>query len=263
MNILEIEQLSIGTYSRGKFRKLVTNLGLAVQQGEILGLAGPNGAGKSLTASAVSGALPSGVQIISGSIKLCGNKLKPGKKKDWNGKRGVQILPIFQSASQALNPTLRVKTQLTESLRNIKGLSRKESINRAIQLVHNVGLEKEHLSAYPFELSGGMRQRILIALAYGLKPNLVVADEPTTGLDPVTQKRILDLMLRLRDKHESSFLFISHDLQAVCYMADKIAIMSSQGIVESQTPLELWKRPQTYIGRSMVQAFGTLLEKET
>jgi ABC-type glutathione transport system ATPase component len=262
MNVLEVEKLCLGIHGSAGTRPIVINLSFAVGQGEIFGLTGPNGVGKSLAGAAASGVLPGAVQVLAGTIHLFGDIVEGGGRNQWQHKRGYQVLPIFQSSSQALNPALTIQAQMVETLGRIRGYCGKKSREKAIELLARVGLSKTCLKSYPFELSGGMRQRVLIALAYGLKPGLIVADEPTTGLDPINQKKILDLLLRLKTRHQISILFISHDLQAVAYLADQIAVMTAKGISECQTPELLLKHPESETGRILVRSFSTLMGKE-
>lgn len=261
MNVLDVCNLSLEARDAGIRRGIVSNLSFDIDQGQILGLAGANGIGKSLVAATLSGVLPPSVRVCSGRIELCGEVVQPGGHKLWKQIRGRQVLPIFQSASQALNPSLSICSQITESLREVLDLKKHEAIESAAQLLDTVGLPRNCLNAYPFELSGGMRQRVLVALAYGLRPNLIVADEPTTGLDPITQKQILDLLLRVKEEYRVSILFISHDLQAVAYVADRVAIMTAQGIAECQKPLDLLQRPKTEAAKKMVQRLKILMDQ--
>jgi oligopeptide/dipeptide ABC transporter ATP-binding protein len=226
--MLAIEGLSAG-YAPGL--AAVRGVDLTVGPGEVLGLVGESGSGKSTIAKVLLGMLPRGAWA-AGSATLAGLELVGRAEPGWQALRGSRIGIVPQGAMGGLNPVNRIGTQLVEVVRLHTGASPAAAAARARELVKQVHLAESVLRAYPHQLSGGMRQRVAIALAVAGEPELVVADEPTTGLDLVTQKRVLDLLAELRSTQDMSMLVISHDLSGVVGIADRVAVMYAAKIVE-------------------------------
>ncbi|GBC61568.1 ABC transporter ATP-binding protein [Desulfonema ishimotonii] len=242
--VLETEDLCIGIERNRQLSPVVRGVTFSLKQGEIFGLAGGSGAGKTLTACALSGLLARPARMSGGLIRVSGCEIRPESLRLWRGRRGRAVFMIFQDTASALNPVLAAGRQIREVLIEVRGMSRPEAMRETIRLLRAVGLRETHGNAYPFQLSGGMRQRVQIAIALSLSPKVIVADEPTTGLDPVTRTEILTLLRNLRDEQGISLIFISHDLRAVSYLADRMGIMHKGRLVETGTPAEIFDAPQ-------------------
>jgi len=233
VKLLEITGLRIGFPARGGPVWPVDGVDLDLDQGEVLGLVGQSGSGKSLTALAVMGLLPRPAFIGQGRIRLAGQdllNLAPARRRRLLGRT---MFLTFQGSASALNPTMTVGRQVTETLVLGRGLTWPRAWRQTPELLEMVSLEPDSAAAYPFQLSGGMRQRVLIALALALEPLLLMADEPTTGLDMVTQRSVLDLLARQKNRPGAALMIISHDLRAVGHLADRVAVMHQGRVVDN------------------------------
>ncbi len=237
---------------------LIDDLSLFLKPGEILGLTGESGAGKSLTALAMCGLLLPPVRWLKGEINLCGKKIVPENPKAWADLRGKDIFLIFQSPASALNPNLKIGIQIREALVEVNGLSVKEADKMISRLLVGVGLSLSAGSSYPYQLSGGMRQRVLLAIAIGLKPQVVVADEPTSGLDPIHQAAILDLLKTLTKDHGSGLILISHDLRVLSRMADRIGVLHKGRLVEVNPSQDILQFPKHQQTMRLVESYNEL-----
>ena len=242
--VLETEDLCIGIERNRHLSPVVSGVSFSLKPGKIFGLAGGSGAGKTLTACALSGLLARPARMSGGLIRVSGCEIRPESLHLWRGRRGQGVFMIFQDTASALNPVLTAGHQIREVLTEVRGISRPEAVRETIRLLRAVGLRQDHGNAYPFQLSGGMRQRVQIAIALALRPKVIVADEPTTGLDPVTRAEILALLRGLRDEQGIALVFISHDLRAVSYLADRMGIMHKGRLVETGTPAEIFDAPR-------------------
>ena len=215
--------------------RIVDGVSLGVETGRILAIVGESGCGKSLTALSVLGLLPSAAQVSAGSIRLGGRELTGLSEAELSQVRGNDAAIIFQEPVASLNPLMRVGEQVEEALLLHRGLSRAAAREEAIAIMARVGIPDPARRArqYPFELSGGMCQRIMIASALICRPSLLIADEPTTALDVTIQAQILDLMRRLRDEVGSAVVLITHDMGVVADLADDVCVMYGGRIVES------------------------------
>ncbi|TDD40205.1 ABC transporter ATP-binding protein [Actinomadura sp. KC06] len=213
--------------------QLVTDVSFDIRPGEMVGLVGESGSGKSLTASAVAGLLPRGVRLAGGRIELAGQAV------DGDGvrtKRRDSLAMVFQNPMTSLNPSMRVGDQVAEALRTRrKGMSRRDARKRAVQILDDVGIDRaaERARQYPFEFSGGMRQRVMIAIAVAGDPSVLIADEPTTALDVTVQQGVMDLIDRLRRDLGLAILLVSHDLALVSERCDRLLIMYAGELVET------------------------------
>lgn len=251
MSVLDIKKLCIDIDDR----MLVNHLSFSIRKGEILGLVGESGSGKSLTALSLIQLLPDKARL-SGSISLSGQELIGKRDRFMRTVRGAQIGMIFQEPMSALNPLLRIGQQVQEVFRLHLRLSESEMNRRLLFLFESVGLSpaRDFILRYPHELSGGQRQRVAIAIALALNPELVIADEPTTALDVTTQARILQTLKRLVAKEKTSLLLISHDLNVIARMADRIAVMRNGRILEIKDTPTLFSKPDQNYTRSLIQA---------
>ena len=244
MSLLEIEKLSL---SIGKL-PILKGVDLSIAPGEVLGLVGESGSGKSMTALTVMKLLPNGASA-SGRVSFDGIDILAAPEAAMNRLRGDDIGMVFQEPMTALNPVKTIGEQVAEGIRWHTGANRKDAQDRARRMLERVGLpeEKFPLSRYPHELSGGQRQRVVIAIACALKPKLLIADEPTTALDVVLQKQILELLRGLVDEDRMGLLLISHDLAVVADMADRVTIMRHGEVMETgETSATLTERKHPY-----------------
>jgi peptide/nickel transport system ATP-binding protein len=214
---------------------VIDGVSLSADPGKILAIVGESGCGKSLTALSILRLLPKAARITSGWIRLEGDELTALDERALQGLRGNRASIIFQEPIASLNPLMRVGAQVEEALKIHRGLSNAQARREAIEMLARVGISEPELRArqYPFELSGGMCQRVMIAAALVCRPRLLIADEPTTALDVTIQAQILDLMKRLRDDVGTTILLVTHDLGVVAEMADDVAVMYGGRVIES------------------------------
>ncbi len=243
--LLRVENLRVYYYSLRGIVKAVDNVSFEVNRGEVLGLAGESGCGKSTLGFALLRLVPPPGRIVGGKILFDGVDLvqlpDPVLRRDYRWKR---ISMVFQGAMNALNPVKTIGDQIAEAiLIHEKGVSKEEALERAQKLLEMVGIDPRRVKSYPHELSGGMKQRVVIAMALALNPDLVIADEPTTALDVVVQAQIINLLKRLKKEHNMAMILISHDLSLIAEMADKVAIMYAGKIVEYGPSDIIYERP--------------------
>jgi peptide/nickel transport system ATP-binding protein len=234
MSLLEVQALSVDFHTRHGVLHALDRIDLTIEAGEILGIVGESGAGKSLTGSAIMRFIePPGV-ISGGKIIFGGTEIQSLPDAQMRRLRGKQIAQVFQDPSSTLNPLMMVGDQLIETIRTHLPLSAGEAERRAVQWLEEVGIPApaERMRAYPFELSGGMRQRVVIALALCCEPELVIADEPTTALDASVQAQILQLFRRIVKDHNTAVMLITHDMGVIAEMADRVAVMYAGRLIE-------------------------------
>ena len=254
MAMLEVNHLTTEFTTENGIVRAVRDVSLHVEKGEVLGIVGESGSGKSQTMFSVMGLLARNGKVSEGSIKIDGEQISPAvitDSKEYESKmdriRGNDMAMIFQDPMTFLNPVLRIQTQLIDPIINHNpGISKKEAIERAIELMRKVGIPspETRIRQYPFQFSGGMRQRIIIAIALACDPKLIIADEPTTALDVTIQAQVLELISNLKDEIDSSIIMITHDLGVVASICDRIAIMYGGKIVEQGTTDEIFYDPK-------------------
>ena len=235
-NILEIEHLSLSLPSRKGMVPILHDVNLHVGEGKILGLVGESGSGKSMTAFAVTRLLPGGEKAeLDGSIRLCGRQLLGISRKSMEEVRGRDVSMIFQEPMTCLNPVFTIGTQMMDVIRTHEKVTLGDARKKALAMLEAVHIRNgdDVISCYPYQLSGGMRQRVMIAIALSCHPKLLIADEPTTALDVTVQAQILYLIKEACRKLKTAVLFISHDLGVISEICDSIAVMYSGHIVES------------------------------
>ena len=239
MSLLEIKNLHTYFETRRGLIKAVNDVSFTVDAGKTLGLVGESGSGKSQTAMSILQLFESNQRIYDGEIIFDGEKISEYKTSQMEYIRGNAISMIFQEPMSSLNPVFTVEKQISEVLMLHRGMNKKEAAQRCEELLASVKIPNPHVVAkqYPFELSGGMNQRVMIAMALACEPKLLIADEPTTALDVTIQAQILRLMNDLKEKAGTSILFITHDLGVINQMADEVAVMYCGQIVE-QSPVE-------------------------
>ncbi len=245
MPLLEVKNLKTYFFTLAGVVKAVDDVSFTMERGEVLGIAGESGSGKSTVAYSILNLVPPPGRIVGGSIVLDGvDVTKLGEHDLRNKVRWKRVSMVFQGAMNALTPVYTIGYQIAEPLMFHMGLSRREAMERAAELLEMVGLHRGMLSRYPHELSGGQKQRVVIAMALALEPPLVIADEPTTALDVVIQAQILNLLKKLKREKNISIILISHDLSVIAELADKIAIMYAGKIVEYGSAEQVFRNPQ-------------------
>jgi peptide/nickel transport system ATP-binding protein len=252
---LAIEALSAISLRDGN-RPILRRVSLAVATGEVHGLVGESGAGKSTIAKAILGIIPSQLKVTDGRIVFEGRDLLSLLPKDLRAVLGRDIALVPQDPSTALNPSRRIDAQMTDGLRLKRGLSAKQARLRAHALLEEVQIRdpKRVLDSYPHQLSGGMRQRVLIAAAFALEPKLVIADEPTTALDVTVQKQILRLIRSLQERHGTSVLFVSHDLGVVAKICDRLTVLYMGKVMEQGSTADVLAAPRHPYTKALLAA---------
>jgi oligopeptide transport system ATP-binding protein len=247
MALLEVRDLKTHFFTREGVVQAVDGVSFDVEKGKTLGIVGESGCGKSVTALSIMGLIPKPpAKIVGGQVLFEGKDLTQLDDKQLQNVRGRQVAMIFQDPMTSLNPTLKISTQITETLDRHFDISKDEARKRAIELLEEVRIPRaaERLDDYPHRFSGGMRQRVMIAIALSCNPKLLIADEPTTALDVTIQAQILDLLDELRREHEMAMILITHDMGVVAETADDIAVMYAGQIVEYTDSLELFDHPE-------------------
>ena len=244
--VIDVKNLSVGFTVRGKKINVIRNIDLKVYRGETLAIVGESGSGKSVTTKTFTGMLESNGRVTSGSIMFDGMDLaKFTTNKEWRKIRGKRIATIFQDPMTSLNPLLKIGFQISEVLRLHHGLSKKEAKEEAIRLLKKVRIPnaEARYNDYPFQYSGGMRQRVVIAIALACRPEVLICDEPTTALDVTVQAQIIALIKELQNEYNWTTIFITHDLGVVANVANRIAVMYGGQIVEYGTVEDVFYNP--------------------
>ncbi|MFC9591887.1 ABC transporter ATP-binding protein [Streptomyces sp. NPDC056944] len=262
--LLEVKNLHVEFHTRDGVAKAVNGVNYSVNAGETLAVLGESGSGKSVTAQAIMGILdmPPG-KIPQGEILFRGEDMLKMSEEERRKVRGRKIAMIFQDALSSLNPVLTVGYQLGEMFRVHHGMSKKDAKVKSIELMDKVKIPaaKARVGDYPHQFSGGMRQRIMIAMALALEPDLIIADEPTTALDVTVQAQVMDLLAELQQEYNMGLILITHDLGVVADVADKIAVMYAGRIVEQAPVHELYKRPAHPYTRGLLDSIPRLDQK--
>ena len=258
--IIEIKNLHLSFAQENKKFEALRGINLTINESEIVGVAGESGSGKTITALSILGLLESNAEITEGEILFKGNNLLSLSEPEMNKIRGAKISMIFQEPMSALNPVLTIGYQISEVLLTHTSLSKKESRERSIHLLDEVGISMaEHrYDSYPFELSGGMRQRAMIAMALAASPELLIADEPTTALDVTIQAQILDLIQKLSEKNKMAVLFITHDLGIVKMLTNRIAIMYAGEVIDTGNTAQVLKRQKHPYTRGLLNSLPSM-----
>ncbi|MFD7161804.1 ABC transporter ATP-binding protein [Streptomyces violascens] len=262
--LLEVRDLQVEFKTRDGVAKAVNGVNYSVDAGETLAVLGESGSGKSVTAQAIMGILdmPPG-RIAGGEILFQGRDLLKLKEDERRKIRGSEMAMIFQDALSSLNPVLSVGDQLSEMFTVHRGMSRKDGKAKAVELMDRVRIPaaKERVGQYPHQFSGGMRQRIMIAMAMALEPSLIIADEPTTALDVTVQAQVMDLLAELQRELNMGLILITHDLGVVADVADKIAVMYAGRIVEQAPVHEIYKKPAHPYTKGLLESIPRLDQK--
>lgn len=245
--LLVIENLSVTiTDNRGQSKPILQGVSFEIYPNEVMGLVGESGSGKSMTALAIMGLLPRRAKPQSGHIWFNGHDLLTLSKREWYAVRGSQLAMIFQNPRAALNPLMRVGQQVARVVRLHQSLKKRAAYEKALDLLQQVGIpdSQTRARAYPHQLSGGMAQRVLIAMMLACQPRLLIADEPTTGLDVTIQAQIFELIKTIQAEFGTTLLLITHDLGVVSEVCQRVAVMQDGKIQEVATVGELFAHPQ-------------------
>ncbi|WP_322903487.1 ABC transporter ATP-binding protein [Paenibacillus campi] len=245
-HLLCVDNLNVSFATRDGENQAVRGISFYVDKGETLGIVGESGSGKSVTARSIMSLIAPPGKITAGSIRFRGQDCLAWSEKEWRKLRGNRISMIFQDPMTSLNPLKRIGQQLTEVLRRHRGLDRQQAKQEAERLLQEVGITdaKARLRQYPHEFSGGMRQRVMIAMALSCQPDLLIADEPTTALDATIQVQILDLFKRLKQHSDTAITLITHDLGVVAQVCTRVIVMYGGLIMEEGSVEHIFYRPQ-------------------
>lgn len=234
------------TVQYGNNNPVIVDLSLHMKQGEIVSIVGESGSGKSTVIRSVMGLLPAGGKITKGDIIFNGHSLLSYSRDEWNKIRGTQVSMIFQDCGAMINPIRKIGKQFIEYIRIHEKISKEEASKKAINMLEQMMLPNPEniMNSYPFQLSGGMRQRIGIAMAMTFNPKLLIADEPTSALDVTTQSQIIRNMLELREKFNTGIIMVTHNLAVAAYISDKIIVMKDGKIVEQGSREDILNHPK-------------------
>lgn len=263
--LLEIKDERLSFFTPAGEVKALNGVSFSMEEGEVLGIVGESGSGKSVTAYSVMGLTAYPGKLIDGTINFNGHQIDKMSEKEMRKIRGNEVSIIFQDPMTSLNPVYTIGNQITEVICLHTGKSKKEAHGRAKELLELVGINEptKRLKQYPHELSGGMRQRVMIAIALACEPKLLIADEPTTALDVTIQAQILELMQELRKKLGMSIIMITHDLGVVASMCERIAVMYAGHIVEYGTADEIFYEPKHEYTKGLIRSIPKLNVQET
>jgi oligopeptide/dipeptide ABC transporter ATP-binding protein len=258
--LLTVSGLRVGFPTRSGVAVVVNDVDLSLGHGEVLGLVGESGSGKSMTCRALIGLVPHPGAIIGGQIEFAGRDLTRLDRNELRRVRARDVAMVFQDSMSALNPVFTIGHQLSEVLRVNHGLDRRSAHTRALGLLERVGIPaaEERLRAYPHQLSGGMRQRVTIAMAIAGSPRLLIADEPTTALDVTIQHQVLRLVAELRRESDMSIILVSHDMGVIAELADRVAVMYAGHVVEVAPADVIFSRPSHPYTRALIEQIPRL-----
>lgn len=257
--LLNIEDLSIYYITEAGETKAVNNLNLKLGKGETLGFVGETGAGKTTTALGIMRLVPNPPgKIVSGKISFDGEDILSKTEKEMQEIRGNKISMIFQDPMTSLNPVMTVGEQIGEVLALHQNLKKEELKEKTAQMLETVGIKRERVNDYPHQFSGGMKQRVVIAMALACNPMLIIADEPTTALDVTIQAQVLELMIELQNKYNTSMIMITHDLGIVAEICDHVAIMYAGSVIEYGTVEKLYTDPKHPYTKGLFASIPTL-----
>jgi len=253
-NLLKVEDLRVYYYTRDGIVKAVDNVTFQMEKGETVGMVGESGSGKSTLGLSLLRLVPPPGRIVSGRILFDGRDLTKLKDEEMIKIRGKRISMVFQDPMTSLNPLMKIGEHLTETILSHESVTQEEAKERAMSLLKDVGILPERFYDYPHQFSGGMRQRVGIALALALNPDLVIADEPTSSLDVIVQSQILDLMKKLRRTYNMGMILVTHDISIAPEIANKIALMYAGQIVEVAETTPFFEEPLHPYAEALLQS---------
>lgn len=259
-NVLQVKDLHVQVKTKNGAANLVQDINFELKRGKVLGLVGESGCGKTVTSMSILQLLDRKTTKIDGSIKLQGHELNGLSEKEMRGIRGKDIAFIMQNPMNAFTPVFTIGHQFIETIRSHTRWNKKQAAELAIEAMRNVNLPNPDklLKYYPFQMSGGMLQRVMISIAACLHPTVIIADEPTTALDVNNQKKVLYHLDKIRSENGSAILLISHDLGVIAEMADEVAVMQNGRIVEKAEVFQLFDAPQHEYTKKLLNARSVL-----
>ncbi|AQM69722.1 ABC transporter ATP-binding protein [Vibrio campbellii] len=257
-NLLEINNLCVDYVSPNGVARAVNNVSISIAPGETLGIAGESGCGKSTLAFAISRLHKAPALISEGEILYKGQDVLKMNDKQLRNFRWNDVSVVFQSAMNSLNPVITIGEQLTDVILAHRKVTYQEAYDRAVELLGVVGIHGDRMASFPHQLSGGMRQRVVIAVALALEPKLIIMDEPTTALDVVVEREILNELYELKSKFGFSILFISHDLSLMGEIADRIGVMYAGNLIELGDAKNVFGDPQHPYTKGLISSFPTI-----
>ena len=259
MALLEVKNLQTSFFTDAGEVKAVNDVSFSLERGKVLGIVGESGSGKSVTAYSIMQILASTGKIVGGSIKLDGQELVDSGEKVMKNVRGNKVSIIFQDPMTSLNPTYTIGRQLIEAITLHTDRNKKEAYERAVEMINlvNINEPKKRMKQYPHELSGGMRQRIMIAMALACEPDILIADEPTTALDVTIQAQILELMIQLQKELGMAIIMITHDLGVVAQLCDEVIVMYAGSVCEQGTADEIFYNPCHEYTKGLLRSIPT------
>ena len=261
-SILSVRDLSVSYYTPEGESMAVRNVSLEVKRGETIGIVGESGSGKSTLGLAIMRLIHPPGKIKSGSIYYEGSDILSMRNDELRKLRGKEIAMIFQDPMSSLNPVKKVRDHFTEYImQHVNGISYESALKRAKEMLRNVGISEERIEDYPHQFSGGMRQRVMIALALTLNPKLLIADEPTTALDVLVEAQILELINRLKKEFSLTVILITHNMGVVAEMADRVAVMYAGKIVELSETKNLYENPRHPYTMGLIQSIPLLHDR--
>lgn len=264
MSLLEVQDLHTSFFTDAGEVKAVNGVSFFLDKGKVLGIVGESGSGKSVTAYSIMQILASTGKIVSGSIKLDGQELVGAGEDVMKHVRGNKVSIIFQDPMTSLNPTYTIGHQLMEAITLHTDRNRKQAWDRAVEMLRlvNVNEPEKRMKQYPYEFSGGMRQRVMIAIALVCKPSVLIADEPTTALDVTIQAQILSLITKLKEETGASIILITHDLAVVLETCDRVIVMYLGQIVEEADAREIFSNPKHPYTKGLMQSIPQMTEQK-
>ena len=261
-NLLEVNNLSVSFLKNQRYIQTINRISFQVKKGEMLGIVGESGCGKSVTSLAITGLLPQQFSKIDKGSEILykESNLVHFSEENYRKIRGKEIAMIFQDPMTSLNPVFTIGFQLIEMIRAHEAVSKKEAFQKSIEMLKKVGIPRAEqiMRDYPHQLSGGMRQRVMIAMAMSCQPDLLIADEPTTALDVTIQRQILLLMKKLQQEYQTSILLITHDLGVVSEVCDRVIVMYAGEVVEEGAVRQIFSNPKHPYTKGLIQSIPTL-----
>ncbi|MEW9123414.1 MAG: ABC transporter ATP-binding protein [Thermotaleaceae bacterium] len=255
--LLEVRDLTVKYDGEGN---AIENMNMVLEHKEIVGIVGESGSGKTTFVRAIINLLSPNAKVVSGEIIFNGQDIRKYNQEQWRNLRGNEITMIFQNPGAYINPIIKIGRQFVESIRSHRNLSKADAAKKAKETLEKMSLGDidRIMNAYPFQLSGGMQQRVAIAMALAMEPKLIVADEPTSALDVVTQVQIIHELMALRNHFDTGMILVTHNIGCAAYMADRIMVMHKGKVVECEDKSKLIRNPQMEYTQKLLNAIPEL-----